>query len=570
MTSMFDYDDSVNLAFDAKIAGKNLVTAKHELLQKTGDFLFLAHSDKELAYRMQMVETDIEKIAYRKLASVSDSKAKLVRAVYEEWQIRHANCDMCKTAYRSIPLNQQKHQFNAPSSATGQQAERPTPAPAAMLSRGPMNPSPVSKTPTPAAKPSGGGGFFGNFVNTLSSGLHAVEDAGKAVVHGVGGAARAVGDVAAAGEHAIGGAARAVGDTAVGVGKGALNLVEHGTSGIGKSIQDVGHGMSQGGNAIANGVSGAGKSLVDSGKAVGQGVMGAGRELGAAGGQALRGVEQAGNLAVQGVKDVGGGVVKGVGAAGGVLNAIPGAALNLVEHGTSGAGKSLSEIANGAKSGVGTADKIMNTVGQDVGKAVNFADRGVDAAGGAIKAIPGAALNLVEHGTSGAGKSLSEIANGAKSGFNEDNPASYSSPQQAAAAQGKGPSTADKIKSITNSLPNGGTSTTNNGVATIVPNSTSKTNVGTPAPGKPMAGSADTDHDGDPADPTESNPRSPEHMPAAAPAVGPTKPTPTPTKPTPTTTPTPTIDLGKSYGISGRFSNARNRIESAKHFLDEN
>jgi hypothetical protein len=92
---MFDYDDSVNLAFDAKIAGKNLVTAKHELLTKTGDFLFLAHSDKELAQRMQMVEADIEKVAHRKLANVSDSKAKLVRAIFDEWQIRHANCSFC-------------------------------------------------------------------------------------------------------------------------------------------------------------------------------------------------------------------------------------------------------------------------------------------------------------------------------------------------------------------------------------------------------------------------------------------------------------------------------------------
>ena len=98
MTSMFDYDDSVNLAFDAKIAGKSLVAAKHELLNKTGDFFFLAHSDKELALRMQMVEVDIEKVAHRKLANVSDSKAKLVRAVFDEWQLRHASCQMCKLA----------------------------------------------------------------------------------------------------------------------------------------------------------------------------------------------------------------------------------------------------------------------------------------------------------------------------------------------------------------------------------------------------------------------------------------------------------------------------------------
>jgi len=92
---MFDYDDTVNLAFDAKIAGKNLVIAKHELLTKTGDFLFLAHSDRELALRMGMVEEDIEKAAHRKMANISDSKAKLVRAVYEEWQLRHAKCTTC-------------------------------------------------------------------------------------------------------------------------------------------------------------------------------------------------------------------------------------------------------------------------------------------------------------------------------------------------------------------------------------------------------------------------------------------------------------------------------------------
>ena len=98
MTSMFDYDDSINLAFDAKIAGKKLVTAKHELLTKTGEFLFLAHSERELALRMQMVEEDLEKVAYRKLSNVSDSKAKLARAIFDEWQLRHANCSQCKTA----------------------------------------------------------------------------------------------------------------------------------------------------------------------------------------------------------------------------------------------------------------------------------------------------------------------------------------------------------------------------------------------------------------------------------------------------------------------------------------
>ena len=95
MTSMFDYDDSVNLVFEAKTAGKNIITAKHELLTQTGEFLFLAHSDKEFALRCQMIEEDIERVARRRMATVSDSKAKLVRALHEEWKIRHANCETC-------------------------------------------------------------------------------------------------------------------------------------------------------------------------------------------------------------------------------------------------------------------------------------------------------------------------------------------------------------------------------------------------------------------------------------------------------------------------------------------
>jgi len=95
MTSVFDFDDSINTIYNAKTAGKNLVTAKHEVLTKAGEFLFLAHTDKEFALRCQMMEADIESAARRKMASVSDSKFKLVRALHEEWKIRHANCDMC-------------------------------------------------------------------------------------------------------------------------------------------------------------------------------------------------------------------------------------------------------------------------------------------------------------------------------------------------------------------------------------------------------------------------------------------------------------------------------------------
>ena len=119
MTSMFDYDDSINSTFNAKTAGKNLVTAKHEVLDKTGEFLFLAHSDREFALRCQMVEADIESAAVRKMANVSDSKAKLVRALHEEWKIRHASCDMCKTGGRLVtatPAGTSYDPFSGPDS----------------------------------------------------------------------------------------------------------------------------------------------------------------------------------------------------------------------------------------------------------------------------------------------------------------------------------------------------------------------------------------------------------------------------------------------------------------------
>jgi len=96
MTSIFDFDDALNAAYSAKTAGKNIVVAKHEVLAKVGDFLFLAHSDKEFALRCQMAEKDIENAAKTKMAGDNDSKFKLVRALHEEWKLRHANCKCAK------------------------------------------------------------------------------------------------------------------------------------------------------------------------------------------------------------------------------------------------------------------------------------------------------------------------------------------------------------------------------------------------------------------------------------------------------------------------------------------
>ena len=92
MSSLFDFDNSQDLVFAAKTAGKQIISAKHEALTKLGAFLFLAHSDQEFALRCQMFDNDITAIANRRLATVSDSKGKLVRALHAEWTMRHASC----------------------------------------------------------------------------------------------------------------------------------------------------------------------------------------------------------------------------------------------------------------------------------------------------------------------------------------------------------------------------------------------------------------------------------------------------------------------------------------------
>ena len=98
MSSLFDFDDSQNAVFEAKTAGKSTIAAKYEVLEKTGEFLFLAHTDKEFALRCQMIDENIAIASHRKMSNVSDSKGKLVRALYDEWKLRHANCINCKLA----------------------------------------------------------------------------------------------------------------------------------------------------------------------------------------------------------------------------------------------------------------------------------------------------------------------------------------------------------------------------------------------------------------------------------------------------------------------------------------
>ena len=97
MSSLFDYDDLQEVAFQAKTAGKSLIAAKYDVIKATGDFLFNAHTDGEFAQRCEMIDDNLNKIAYTKLASLSDSKMKLVKALHTEWSLRHAKCKFAKS-----------------------------------------------------------------------------------------------------------------------------------------------------------------------------------------------------------------------------------------------------------------------------------------------------------------------------------------------------------------------------------------------------------------------------------------------------------------------------------------
>ena len=94
-----EYTDDNELIYQAKAAAKDIVNAKYEVTKKVGDFLFLAHSDEEFYQRATAVDPILESTSSRKLASVSDSKAKLVKALYQEWELKHASCKQCTASY---------------------------------------------------------------------------------------------------------------------------------------------------------------------------------------------------------------------------------------------------------------------------------------------------------------------------------------------------------------------------------------------------------------------------------------------------------------------------------------
>jgi hypothetical protein len=101
MSSIFDFDDSHEIVFQAKTAGKSLISAKYAVIQDTGDFLFNSHTDGEFAQRCAMIDDELSKIAYNKLANISDSKTKLVKALHTEWTLRHAKCADCNCGQSS-------------------------------------------------------------------------------------------------------------------------------------------------------------------------------------------------------------------------------------------------------------------------------------------------------------------------------------------------------------------------------------------------------------------------------------------------------------------------------------
>ncbi len=98
-----EYFDDNELVYQAKVAAKDIVNAKYEVAKKVGDFLFLAHSEEEFYQRAIAIDQILDSTATRRLASVSDSKAKLVKALYQEWELKHASCESCGSANFNLP-----------------------------------------------------------------------------------------------------------------------------------------------------------------------------------------------------------------------------------------------------------------------------------------------------------------------------------------------------------------------------------------------------------------------------------------------------------------------------------
>jgi hypothetical protein len=70
-------------------SSKQLILATRELEQRLGDFLRLASDRDEFLSRLAFCDDVISDVAYRKCASVSDSKAKLSRVLLEDWERYH-------------------------------------------------------------------------------------------------------------------------------------------------------------------------------------------------------------------------------------------------------------------------------------------------------------------------------------------------------------------------------------------------------------------------------------------------------------------------------------------------
>jgi hypothetical protein len=98
-----EYSDENELVYQAKAAAKDIINAKYEVSKKAGDFLFLAHSEEEFYQRASAIDQIIDSTATRRLASVSDSKSKLIKALFQEWEIKHASCDDCGQENFSLP-----------------------------------------------------------------------------------------------------------------------------------------------------------------------------------------------------------------------------------------------------------------------------------------------------------------------------------------------------------------------------------------------------------------------------------------------------------------------------------
>lgn len=87
MTSLFDTPQEQDITFKQRTAAKQLVLAKNQILKQTGNWLQNSQTKEEFIERLAFIDEELNSVTSRKLINLSDGKAKLARALLNEWEL---------------------------------------------------------------------------------------------------------------------------------------------------------------------------------------------------------------------------------------------------------------------------------------------------------------------------------------------------------------------------------------------------------------------------------------------------------------------------------------------------